>query len=105
MSWIDIGVGSGSSAQGSNNNLLGGFINSLGNAIANASSSSGLSGFPRQADNENNQIVGYYDDPQGYFSVIKKFLAEKNYHSNERLKNAFERIINIQNRINQLKTK
>ncbi len=33
---------------------------------------------------------------------FKKFLAEKNYHSNERLKNAFERIINIQNRINNL---
>ncbi|MCQ2942472.1 UV radiation resistance protein, partial [Helicobacter pylori] len=35
-------------------------------------------------------------------NVIKKFLAEKNYHSNERLKNAFERIINQQNRINSL---
>ncbi|UOR60047.1 UV radiation resistance protein [Helicobacter pylori] len=33
---------------------------------------------------------------------FKKFLAQKNYHSNERLKNAFERIINIQNRINHL---
>ncbi len=102
MSWIDINVGSGSSAQGSSNNLLSGFINSLGNALSNASASGGIRGFPWQAGNENDQIVGYYDDSQGYYSVIKKFLAEKNYHSNERLKTAFERIINIQNRINQL---
>ncbi|WQZ06046.1 UV radiation resistance protein [Helicobacter pylori] len=102
MSWIDIGVGSGSSGSGSSNNLLSGFINSLGNALSNASTSGGLRGFPWQAASENEQIVGYYDDPQGYYSVIKKFLAEKNYHSNERLKNAFERIINIQNRTNSL---
>ncbi len=102
MSWIDIGVGSGSSGQGSNNNLLSGFINSLGNALSNASSSGGLRGFPKKLWDENNQIVGYYDDPQGYYPVIKKYLAEKNYHANERLKNAFERIINIQNRINSL---
>ncbi|MGQ2897845.1 UV radiation resistance protein [Helicobacter pylori] len=102
MSWIDISVGSGSSGSGSNNNLLSGFINSLGNALSNASASGGLRGFPWQVGNENDQIVGYYDDSQGYYSVIKKFLAEKNYHSNERLKNAFERIMNIQNRINQL---
>ncbi len=102
MSWIDIGVGSGSSGSGSSNNLLSGFINSLGNALSNASSSGGLRGFPKKLHDENHQIVGYYDDPQGYYPVIKKFLAEKNYHSNERLKNAFERIINIQNRINQL---
>ncbi len=102
MSWIDISVGSGSSGQGSSNNLLSGFINSLGNALSNASSSGGIRGFPQKLWDENNQIVGYYDDPQGYYPVIKKFLAEKNYHSNERLKNAFERIINIQNRINQI---
>ncbi|MGL2546467.1 UV radiation resistance protein [Helicobacter pylori] len=102
MSWIDISVGSGSSGQGSSNNLLSGFINSLGNALSNASASGGLRGFPWQAGNENDQIVGYYDNSQGYYSVIKKFLAEKNYHSNERLKSTFERIINIQNRINQL---
>ncbi|ANT42893.1 UV radiation resistance protein [Helicobacter pylori] len=102
MSWIDIGVGSGSSGSGSSNNLLSGFINSLGNALSNASSSGGIRGFPWQAGDENDQIVGYYDDPQGYFRVIKKFLAQKNYHSNERLKSAFERIINIQNRINSL---
>ncbi len=102
MSWIDISVGSGSSGQGSSNNLLSGFINSLGNALSNASASGGISGFPKKLWDENNQIVGYYDDPQGYYPVIKKYLAEKNYHANERLKNAFERIINIQNRINLL---
>ncbi|WP_033594751.1 UV radiation resistance protein [Helicobacter pylori] len=102
MSWIDIGVGSGSSGGSSGSNLLSGFINSLGNALSNASASGGIRGFPWQASNENDQIVGYYDDPQGYYSVIKKFLAEKNYHSNQRLKSAFERIINIQNRINGL---
>ncbi len=103
MSWIDISVGSGSSQLSSSNNFLGDFINSLGNALSNASSSGGLKGFPwKVSGNENDQIVGYYDDAQGYNSVIKKFLAEKNYHSNERLKSAFERIINIQNRINQI---
>ncbi|MFP6259345.1 UV radiation resistance protein [Helicobacter pylori] len=102
MSWIDISVGSGSGGSGSSNNLLSGFINSLGNALSNASASGGLRGFPWQAGNENDQIVGYYDDAPGYYSVIKKFLAEKNYHSNERLKSNFERIINIQNRINHL---
>ncbi|MFP6239613.1 UV radiation resistance protein [Helicobacter pylori] len=102
MSWIDIGVGSGSSGSGSSNNLLSGFINSLGNALSNASSSGGIRGFPWQQSNENDQIVGYYDEPPSYYAVIKKFLAEKNYHSNERLKSAFERIINIQNRINSL---
>ncbi len=102
MSWIDISVGSGSSGSGSSNNLLSGFINSLGNVLSNASASGGLRGFPWQAGGENDQIVGYFDDPQGYYPVIKKFLAEKNYHANERLKSAFERIINIQNRINPL---
>ncbi|ANT43182.1 prolipoprotein [Helicobacter phage Sw577G] len=102
MNWIDINVGSGSSAQGSSNNFLSGFINSLGNALSNASASGGVRDFPWQVSNENDQIVGYYDDSQGYYKVIKKFLAEKNYHSNERLKTAFARIINIQNRINQL---
>ncbi len=102
MSWFDISVGSGSSGSGSSNNLLSGLINSLGDALSNASSSGGLSGFPRKLWDENHQIVGYYDDPPGYYPVIKKFLEEKNYHSNQRLKSAFERIINIQNRINSL---
>ncbi|TPH93780.1 UV radiation resistance protein [Helicobacter pylori] len=102
MSWIDISVGSGSGGSGSSNNLLSGFINSLGNALNNASASGGIRGFPWQVSNENDQIVGYYDDPQGYYSVIEKFLAAKNYHSNARLKNALERIINQQNHINSL---
>ncbi len=102
MSWIDISVGSGSSGSGSSNNPLSGFINSLGNALSNASASGGVRGFPWQVGNENDQIVGYYDDQQGYYSVIRKFLADKNYHSNQRLKNVFERIINQQNRINSL---
>ncbi|WQW26852.1 UV radiation resistance protein [Helicobacter pylori] len=102
MSWIDIGVGSGSLGGSSGSSFLSGFINSLGNALSNASTSGGIRGFPWQAGNENDQIVGYYDDPQGYYSVIKKFLAEKNYHSYERLKSMFVRIINVQNRINSL---
>ncbi|GAA9918864.1 hypothetical protein VN0835_11780 [Helicobacter pylori] len=101
MSWIDISVGSGSSGSGSSNNLLSGFVNSLWNAL-NASASGGIRGFPWQVGGQNDQIVGYYDDPAGYYSVIKKFLAQKNYHSNERLKNAFERIIKIQNHTNYL---
>ncbi|WP_181227222.1 UV radiation resistance protein [Helicobacter pylori] len=102
MSWIDISVGSGSGGSGSGSNSLSGFIQYLGNALNNASSSGGIIGFPWQAGSENEQIVGYYDDPQGYYPVIKKFLAKKNYHTNERLKSFFERITNIQNRINQL---
>ncbi|GAA8800289.1 hypothetical protein DUHN25_15400 [Helicobacter pylori] len=101
MSWIDISIGSGSSGSGSSNDLLRGFINSLWNAL-NASASGGIRGFPWQVGSQNDQIVGYYDDPTGYYSVIKKFLAQKNYHSNERLKNALESTINIQNRINYL---
>ncbi|BAM34752.1 hypothetical protein [Helicobacter phage KHP30] len=99
MSWIDIGVGSGSS--GSSSNLLRGFINSLGNALGNASIQ-WPSGFPRQINNVNDQIVGYYDDPTGYYQVVKRFLAQKNYYSNERLKNAFEHIIYQENRIREI---
>ncbi|MGL2390453.1 UV radiation resistance protein [Helicobacter pylori] len=99
MSWIDIGVGSGGSD--SSSNLLSPLINSLGNALNNIYSWSPR-GFPWQVGNQNELIVGYYDDPTGYYSVIKKFLAQKNYYSNERLKNAFERLINIENRLNQL---
>ncbi|WP_120858317.1 UV radiation resistance protein [Helicobacter pylori] len=101
MSWIDIGVSPGSSGSGSSNNLLGGLVNSLGNALNNASVG-GIAGFPWQAGNENDQIVGYYDDPTGYYAVIKKFLAQKNYHSTSRLKDIFQRLIYIENRLNQL---
>ncbi|GHS34541.1 hypothetical protein VN1291_14210 [Helicobacter pylori] len=101
MSWIDIGVSPGSSGSGSSNNLLGGLVNSLGNALNNASVG-GIAGFPWQAGSENEQIVGYYDDPTGYYAVIKKFLAQKNYHSTSRLKDIFQRLIYIENRLNQL---
>ncbi|GAA9882875.1 hypothetical protein VN0667_15500 [Helicobacter pylori] len=101
MSWIDISVGSGSSGSGSSNNFLGGLVNSLGNALNNASVG-GIAGFPWQAGNENEQIVGYYDDPTGYYAVIKKFLAKVNYHSTSRLKDIFQRLIYIENRLNQL---
>ncbi|MFT2623708.1 UV radiation resistance protein [Helicobacter pylori] len=102
MSWINIGVSPGSSGSDSSN--LRGLINSLGDAL-NSYSSGGIGGFPWKAwlsGSENNQVVGYYDDPQSYYRVIKKFLVQKNYYSNERLKNALDRIVNIQNRINHL---
>ncbi|GAA6881254.1 hypothetical protein HpHNI66_15290 [Helicobacter pylori] len=101
MSWTDISVGSGSSGSGSSNDLLRGLINSLGNAL-NANASGGIRGFPWQVGDQNDQIVGYYDDPQGYYRVIKKFLAQKNYHSNSRLIDIFRRLIHIQDRINNL---
>ncbi|GAA7033294.1 hypothetical protein HpCHC93_12410 [Helicobacter pylori] len=102
MSWIDIGVSPGSSGSGSSNNLLGGLVNSLGNALSNASSGGGIRGFPWQVGNENEQIVGYYDDPTGYYAVIKKFLAKVNYHSNSRLIDLFKHIVHLQDRINYL---
>ncbi|WP_029362929.1 coiled-coil domain-containing protein [Helicobacter pylori] len=101
MSWVDISVGSGSGGSGSSNNILSGLVNSLWNSLNNAGSE-GIRGFPWQAGSENEQIVGYYDDPQGYYRVIKKFLAQKNYHSNSRLKDIFKRLIEVQNGINQL---
>ncbi|WP_231231417.1 UV radiation resistance protein [Helicobacter pylori] len=101
MSWIDIAVGSGSSGSGSSNNLLSGIVNSLENALNNANAG-GIRGFPWQVNNENEQIVGYFDDPQGYYAVIKKFLAKKNYHSNSRLRDVLKRLIYVKNRINQL---
>ncbi|GAA7699885.1 hypothetical protein JP0154_15210 [Helicobacter pylori] len=101
MSWIDISIGSGSSGSESSNNLLRGFVNSLWNDLNNAGAE-GVRGFPWQLNNENDQIVGFYDDPQGYYRVIKKLLAHKNYHSTWRLKDIIERIIYIKNRINHL---
>ncbi|WP_120944933.1 UV radiation resistance protein [Helicobacter pylori] len=101
MSWIDISVGSGSSGSGSSNNLLSGLINSLGNALNNAGAE-GITGFPWQLGNENEQIVGYYDDPQGYYRVIKKFLARKNYHSNSRLIDIFKRLGHVKDLIDRL---
>lgn len=101
MSWIDISVGSGSSGGSSGSNFLSGFINSLGNALNNAGIES-IAGFPWQVGSQNEQIVGYYDDPQGYYRVIKRFLARENYHVNSRLKDIFKRLIYIENRLNQL---
>ncbi|GAA8574546.1 hypothetical protein KYTH32_14960 [Helicobacter pylori] len=101
MSWADISIGSGSSGSESSNNLLRGFVNSLGNALNNAGVEV-IRGFPWQVGNENEQIVGYYDDPQGYYHVIKKFLAQKNYHSNSRLRDIIERIIKVKNLISHL---
>ncbi|GHR59239.1 hypothetical protein VN0511_14820 [Helicobacter pylori] len=101
MSWVDISVGSGSSGSGSSNNLLSGFINSLGNALNNAGAE-GITGFPWQAGGQNDQIVGYYDDPTGYYRVIKKFLAKVNYHSNSRLIDLFKHLIYVQDSINNL---
>ncbi|BAM34782.1 hypothetical protein G177_gp10 [Helicobacter phage KHP40] len=101
MSWADIGVGSGSSGSGSSNNLLGVLVDSLWNALNNAGTV-GISGFPWEVGGRNDQIVGYYDDPNGYYRVIKRFLARENYHSNSRLKDIFKRIIEVKNRINHL---
>lgn len=101
MSWVDIGVGSGSSGSGFSNNFLSSFVNSLTNSLNNAGSV-GVRGFPWQVGNENEQIVGYYDDPIGYYSVIKKFLAQKNYHSTSRLRDIIERLIKVRNRLNHL---
>lgn len=100
MSWIDIGVSHGSSGSGSNH-ILSGLINSLGNAL-NQAGAEGIAGFPWQVGNQNEQIVGFYDDSQGYFRVIKKFLAKVNYHSNSRLIDLFKHLIYIQDRINYL---
>ncbi|PUD37879.1 UV radiation resistance protein [Helicobacter pylori] len=106
MSWIDISVGSGSSGSGSSNNLLSGFIHSLGNALSNASSSGGFSGqFPHPLNgNENEQVIGYYDysNPLKDANIADRFLEQKNRHAYERLRNFFERIVNIERRLNHL---
>ncbi|WQU79771.1 UV radiation resistance protein [Helicobacter pylori] len=106
MSWIDISVGSGSSGSGSSNNLLSGFIHSLGNALSNASSSGGFSGqFPHPLNgNENEQVIGYYDysNPLKDAPIADRFLEQKNRHAYERLRNFFEQIVNIERRLNSL---
>ncbi|WP_434632475.1 hypothetical protein ACPDJP_04285 [Helicobacter pylori] len=89
MSWVDVSAGSVYSGSEAGYSLLRGFINSLGNALNNAGAE-GITGFPWQVGNENEQIVGFYDDPQGYYRVIKKFLAKVNYHSNSRLIDLFK---------------
>ncbi|PUD45030.1 UV radiation resistance protein [Helicobacter pylori] len=106
MSWIDISVGSGSSGGSSGSNLLGGIINSLGNALNNASSSGGFSAqFPHPLNgNENEQVIGYYDyyNPLKDAYIADRFLERKNRYAYERLRNFFQRIINIEKRLNQL---
>ncbi|GAA9616926.1 hypothetical protein HpVa114_14640 [Helicobacter pylori] len=101
MSWVDVSAGSGYSGSEAGYSLLRGFINSLGNALNNAGAE-GITGFPWQVGNGNEQIVGFYDDPQGYYRVIKKFLARANYHSNSRLIDLFKHLIYLQDRINYL---
>ncbi|OOQ39229.1 UV radiation resistance protein [Helicobacter pylori] len=98
MSWIDISVGSGSSGSGSSNNLLSGLVNSLGNALSNASSSGGFSGgYPRKTGYETpNTLI--FRDYQNLFS----YLNAQNAHANQRLQNAFKRVLDIERRLNQL---
>ncbi|WQW31176.1 UV radiation resistance protein [Helicobacter pylori] len=96
MSWIDISVGSGSSGSGSSNNLLSGFINSLGNALSNASSSfSG--GYPRRTGDETPNIL-IFRNYQNLFDYLNK----QNAPANQRLQNAFKRVLEIGNRLNQI---
>ncbi len=98
MSWIDISVGSGSSGGSSGSNLLGGVINSLGNALSNASSSGGFSGgYPRNTGRETpNTLI--FRDYQNLFS----YLNALNAPANQRLQNAFRRVLEIERRLNQL---
>ncbi|MGL2743791.1 UV radiation resistance protein [Helicobacter pylori] len=94
MSWIDIGVGSGSSSSGSS--FLSGFINSLGNALSNASSSGGYSGgYPKQTGIYNTLI---FRDYQNLFS----YLNAQNAPASQRLQNAFKRVLEIERRLNHL---
>ncbi|EMH39868.1 hypothetical protein HMPREF1427_00002 [Helicobacter pylori GAM83Bi] len=97
MSWIDIAVGSGSSGGSSASHFLSGFINSLGNAISNASSSGGsMGGYPKITGTPNSLI---FRDYQNLFS----YLNQQNAPANQRLQNAFKRVLDIERRLNQLK--
>ncbi len=95
MSWIDIGVGSGSGGP-SGSNFLSGFINSLGNALSNASSSGGPSGgYPKGTGTPNTLI---FRDYQNFLS----YLNSLNAPANQRLQNVFKRVLEIKERINSL---
>ncbi|MCQ2926351.1 UV radiation resistance protein [Helicobacter pylori] len=95
MSWIDIGVGSGSGGS-SGSNFLRGFINSLGNALSSASSSGGFSGgYPKMTGTDNTLI---FRD----FSNLSYYLNQQNAPANQRLQNAFKRVLEIEKRLNQL---
>ncbi|WQY62080.1 UV radiation resistance protein [Helicobacter pylori] len=96
MSWIDIGVGSGSGGSSSGSSFLSGFINSLGNALSNASSNGGFSGgYPRMTGMHNTL---FFRDYQNLFS----YLNAQNAPANQRLQNAFKRVLDIERRFNSL---
>lgn len=98
MSWIDISVGSGSSSGSSGSNLLGGIVNSLGNALSNASSSGGFSGgYPRRTGDETPNTLIFRD-----FQNLFDYLNKQNAPANQRLQNAFKRVLEIEKRLNQL---
>ncbi|WQS73091.1 UV radiation resistance protein [Helicobacter pylori] len=98
MSWIDISVGSGSSQSGSNNNLLSGIINSLGNALSNASSSGGFSGgYPRITGRETPNTLIFRD-----FQNLYDYLNKQNAPANQRLQNAFKRVLEVEKRLDQI---
>ncbi|AET85164.1 putative SMC (structural maintenance of chromosomes) protein [Helicobacter phage phiHP33] len=95
MSWIDISVGSGSGGSGSSgSHFLSGFINSLENALSNASG--GFSGgYPKITGIYNTLIFRDYNN-------LFSYLNAQNANANQRLKNAFKRVLEIEKRINQL---
>ncbi|WP_187940165.1 UV radiation resistance protein [Helicobacter pylori] len=96
MSWIDIGVTPGSGSQGSGSNLLSGFIQSLGNALSNASASGGVSGgYPKITGTPNTLI---FRDFQNLFD----YLNRQNAPANQRLQNAFKRVLEVERRLNSL---
>ncbi len=98
MSWIDISVGSGSSGSGSSNNLLSGIINSLGNALSNASFSGGFSGgYPRITGTETPNTLIFRD-----FQNLYNYLNKQNESANQRLQNAFKRVLEVEKRLDQI---
>ncbi|WRD49098.1 UV radiation resistance protein [Helicobacter pylori] len=98
MSWIDISVGSGSSGSGSSNNLLSGIINSLGNALSNASFSGGFSGgYPRITGRETPNTLIFRD-----FQNLYGYLNKQNAPANQRLQNAFKRVLEVGKRLDQI---
>ncbi|XNZ29341.1 UV radiation resistance protein [Helicobacter pylori] len=95
MSWIDISVGSGSSGGSSGSSFLSGLVNSLGNALSNASSSGGFSGgYPRY---QTHNTLIFRD-----FQNLSYYLHGQNAPANQRLQNAFKRILEIERRFNQI---
>ncbi|WQS64262.1 UV radiation resistance protein [Helicobacter pylori] len=101
MSWIDITVGSGSSSgssSGFSDSSLLGILNSLGNALSNASSSGGFSGgYPRRTGKETPNTLIFRD-----FQNLFDYLNKQNAPANQRLQNAFKRVLEIRKRLNQL---